>query len=107
MTFFRHHLAQGCKYALLFVGVSAVMGALYGLFGGRLVSPMIFAITLTGIFVVLNFIVALAVGVVNLLFILFNQRNNAMMRYAALSSGFLIVYLLFFAILKVTGVTVF
>ena len=83
------------------------MGALYGLFGGRLISPVIFAVTLTGIFVVLNFIVSSVVGVINLLCTLFNQGNHNMTRYAALSSGFLIIYLLFFATMKVAGVTVF
>lgn len=104
---FRHQFYRGLKYSLLFVAVGAAMGAIYGLFGGRVISPMVFSITLTGIFVVLNFFIALVLGILNFFPALFRRGSASIARYFALSSAFLVIYLLFFAFFRLAEVEVF
>ena len=103
----RQQFYRGLKYSLLFVAVGAVMGAIYGLFGGRVISPVIFSITLTGIFVVLNFFVALVLGILNFFPALFRRGSAGIARYFALSSAFLVVYMLFFAFFRLAEIEVF
>ncbi|MEL7120444.1 MAG: hypothetical protein AAFO07_13420 [Bacteroidota bacterium] len=100
-------VGKGAKYALWFVLLGAVMGLIYGAFGGVLLQPALFSVAITGIMVVLNFIIALIVFLPNVLFMIFKRSSKLIHRYFGLSLGFLIVYLAFFALLKFSGLEVF
>lgn len=97
----------GLKYALLFMGVSAIMGMIYGLFGLTIISPMFFAVALVAIFVILNFPFALIAFVLNIFPSFFKQGSRAVYRYFAYSFAFLIVFMLYFTAIKFSGVEPF
>lgn len=98
----------GLKYALMFMVVAASMGFVYGAFGGVVLAPMLFAITVVGIFSCMNFVIALLVAGIPLLFIsILKKRAPKLVRYFAISLSFFVVYLPFFALLKVLPTKVF
>ncbi|MEL6824456.1 MAG: hypothetical protein AAFP70_22075 [Calditrichota bacterium] len=90
----------GFKYALIFLVVSGVMGAIYGLFGLRFYGPVVFAISLTGIFVILNFPFALIAFLGNVLLMPFSKSSTVISRYFVYSLSFLIVFGVHFVIFK-------
>ena len=107
MKTFKLNFILGFKYALLFLLISAVMGLIYGAFGGRLISPMFVGITYVGIFVILNFFVALILGVVNLIPSAFGKGSTQLSKYFTMSFSFFIVFFSFFLLLKLSGLQVF
>ena len=102
-AYFWRHFTKGCKYALYFMAVAAVMGFIFGAFGGVWLAPAFVAISYVGIFVVLNFSIALILALINLLPTLFNKGSKRLMRYFTYSLAFLMVFLAYFALLKYTG----
>lgn len=107
MAYYFKYLKRGVYYAAIFLLVAGIMGVVYGLFGGVVVGPFFFGITMLSIFVLLNFIVAFIIGVFNMLFAIFKAQSNQLVRYFALSTGFMAVVLLFFAAFKLVSPQVF
>ena len=107
MRYFTIQFLAGLRYAALFLLISALMGMLYGIFGGLLVSAAIIGVTMTGIFVVLNFPVAVLFFIGGIFPVLFGGSNRAGFRYFALSLAFLLVFMLFFGLLKISGLQPF
>jgi hypothetical protein len=102
-SYFGNHFTAGIKYALYFMAVSAVMGFIYGAFGGIWIAPAFVAISYVGIFVTLNFVFALILGVINLFPALFKKGSKRLSRYFSFSLAFLLVFLTYFVILKYSG----
>ena len=107
MGFFIRHFIKGISYAFLFLGISALMGAIYGMFGGLIGPPMVFGTTITGVYVILNFPVATALVTGNLLWAVFAAPNWRITRYFAYSAAFLAVFMAFFGLLKLFGIEPF
>jgi hypothetical protein len=103
----RPNFINGTKYALFFVAVGASMGFLYGIWSGIVYGPMVFAISLTGIFVVLNFPFALILFILNLFPAMFRKASPQLNRYFIYSLAFLLVYLIFFLLFKFLGLKPF
>ncbi|MDN5202769.1 hypothetical protein QQ008_15375 [Fulvivirgaceae bacterium BMA10] len=82
----------GVKYAGIFMVIVSIMGALYGLISGVVFGPAIFAITIVGVFVSMNFAVAIASLVPYLLLVVSKRKARLLARYIALSIGFFIVF---------------
>ncbi|MEM6806744.1 MAG: hypothetical protein AAF696_35410 [Bacteroidota bacterium] len=100
-------ILAGIKYALIFAGIAALMGVIYGAISGIVFVPALFSVTMVGIFATLNFIVALFVFLINLILMIFKKHSAQINRYFGLSLGFIIIYLSFFLLLKVFGIEVF
>lgn len=92
---------KGAKYALIFILVGALMGLFYGIWSGIVIAPIIFAISLTGVFVVLNFPLALILFLLNLFPSVFKKGSARLNRYFIFSLAFLMVYFMFFLLFKV------
>ncbi|MFT3824885.1 MAG: PepSY-associated TM helix domain-containing protein [Chitinophagaceae bacterium] len=106
--YFFTNLQKGFKYALYTLGVTAVMGMLYGLFSGIVIEPAIFGIVFTTYLVIMNFIIALIVFLFNLIFLLpFKKGSRGVLRYFGLSLAFLLIYLVVYLLLMNTGIKVF
>ena len=103
----KHTFLRGMKYAAYFVIIGGAMGIVYGLFGGNVVSPAVATVSLTGVFVVLNFIVAIIISMINLILYIFRASPSWSLRYIIYSTAFLIVFMLFFALLHLLGIEVF
>lgn len=105
---FLANFKAGFRYALWFVLVGLVMGALYGLLSGVIIQPAVFAVTYTTFFVVMNFVVALLVYVINVLFLSpFRKGSRAIVRYFAISLAFVLVFVCSYWLLLNTGMKVF
>ena len=105
---FYTNLKAGFRYALWFVVVGFVMGALYGLFSGVIIQPAVFAVTFTTFVVVMNFVVALLVYAINVvIFSPFRRGSSAIVRYFAISLAFLLVFVASYLLLLNTGMKVF
>ena len=100
MQSFKLQCVKGAKYALIFILAGAFMGFCYGVWSGIVVAPMVFAISLTGVFVVLNFPFALILFLLNLFPTLFKKGSAHLNRYFVFSLVFLLVYSLFFLLFK-------
>lgn len=98
---------RGGRYALWFVLLGAGLGGLYGLLAGYLVGPALFVVVLCGVLAVLNAGVALAVLLLHLVLAPFGHGRRACLEYVVLSGSFLGVYLLFFGLLRGSGLAVF
>lgn len=83
------------------------MGAIFGLFGAAPVVVALFSVSITGVFVILNFLLAFLLWIPNLLLHLFRRSSAGLHRYFGLSFGFLLVYGGYFFLLKVSGIAVF
>lgn len=105
---FMTNLKRGFRYALWVLLITALMGALYGLISGIIIPPAVFAVIYTAVFVILNFVMALAVWVFNLLFLVpFRKGSRGINRYFALSLSFTIVFLASYLLLMNTGMQIF
>lgn len=99
---------SGFKYAAIILAISFVMGALYGLPSGIIIQPAIFVIAFSAVMVCLNFICALLSELFNILFLLpFRKGSHKVTRYFALSTAFLVCYLVVYIVLLNTGLDVF
>lgn len=106
-SFFVSHFIRGSKYALYFMVVAALMGFIYGAIGGIWIAPAFVSVSYVGIFVVINFVFALILGMLNLLPGIFGKGSQRLFRYFTFSLAFLLVFLVYFAILKFSGVGIF
>jgi hypothetical protein len=100
MNTFSYHFIKGIRYAFLFIMLGAVMGAIFGIWSGIVYGPAVFAVSLTGLFVVLNFPISLLLFLLNLLPQLAKKGSSQLNRYFIYSSAFLLVYMLFFFLFK-------
>jgi len=98
---------QGGKYAGWFVLLGAAAGALYGLLGGYVLGPALFVVAFCGVLALLNAGVALGALLLHLLLLPFGHGQRGLVQYVVMSGSFLVVYLLFFALLKLSGWQVF
>ena len=105
---FTANLKLGFKYALWTALLSMLCGAVYGLFAGIVIPPAAYAIVFAVPVVLVNFIVVLAVNVVNVVIALpFKKKFRVLYRYFAFSLAFLVVYLTLYFLLMHTGLKVF
>lgn len=101
-------LKKGFGYAGIVLPLTALSGAIYGLFAGIIVQPMVFAVTFTCILVALNFICALLAELFNVVFLLpFKRGSVRLTRYFALSFSFFVVFLLTYFLVLNTGMKIF
>ena len=101
-------LKKGFGYAGIVLPLTALTGALYGLFAGIVIQPMVFAVAFTCILVALNFICALLAEIFNVLFLLpFKRGSVRLTRYFALSFSFFVVFLLSYFLILNTGMKIF
>jgi len=105
--YFGRHFFLGIRYALYFMAVSAVMGFIYGAFGGIWIAPAFVAVSYVGLIVVINFVFALVLGLLNLLPVIFGKGSKRLFRYFTFSLAFVLVFLAYFALLKFSGLKVF
>lgn len=106
--YFYFSLKKGFRYAFWVVLSSIAIGALYGLPSGIVIQPAVFAIAFTCLLVVINFVVALPVWGINLLFFApFQKGSRGIIRYFAWSFSFLVVYLTCYLLLMNTGLHLF
>ncbi|MCH2043242.1 MAG: hypothetical protein MK212_03820 [Saprospiraceae bacterium] len=98
---------RGLKYALIFMVIAAIMGALFGLISGIILQPAIVSITFVGIFSAINYAVAILSLIPLLVLSLIGKKTVALKRYFALSSGFICVYLPLFILIKYIPVTLY
>lgn len=103
LCYFGNHFVLGAKYALVFMLAAALMGFIYGALGGIWVAPPFVSISYVGIFVVVNFVFALVLGLLNLLLGIFGKGSKRLFRYFTFSLAFALVFLSYFAILKFSG----
>lgn len=106
-SWFTAHVKSGVRYALYFLGIAFVMGLVYGVFGGLVLEPGLFATSLVGIFCIINFPVSILAVLVNLVLALFKKSSPPVYRYFGLSLGFAIVYLAYFYAMHIVHVNVF
>ncbi|MBV7441849.1 hypothetical protein KRX57_10500 [Weeksellaceae bacterium TAE3-ERU29] len=69
------YLLKGFRYAGLFMIVSAVMGGLYGLISGAIIQPAMFAVVVTGAFVMINFVISVLVWIFTLVFYSLGEQS--------------------------------
>lgn len=106
--YFLIQFKSGFKYAAVILVVSFVMGALYGLPSGIVIQPAIFVVAFSCVMVCLNFICALLSELFNVIFLLpFKKGSHKVTRYFALSTAFLVCYLVVYIVLLNTGLEVF
>ncbi|GAB3793816.1 hypothetical protein GCM10028819_06080 [Spirosoma humi] len=104
---FTAQVKAGIRYALFFLIIAFAMGVLFGLFGGLLFQPGLFATSLVGIFCLMNFPFALLAALINLILAAFKRSLQPVYRYFGLSLGFAVVYLLYFYVLHLAHIEVF
>jgi len=107
MNYFAKNFLLGFKYAGYFIVIAALMGAIYGVFGGRIISPMFVGVAYLGIFVLLNLPFAIIAGFINIFPSLFKKGRPRMTRYVAMSLSFSMVFLSYFLLIKYSGIQVF
>ncbi|MEM7660323.1 MAG: hypothetical protein AAF399_29730 [Bacteroidota bacterium] len=98
---------RGLIYALYFMLIAAVMGAVYGLISGVILQPALFSVAMVGVFVSVNAVIALLLALPMLGFRIFGRKMVAGERYLTFSLAFLVVFLPYFAVLKVLPFAVF
>lgn len=92
--YFGYYFRKGAWYAVLLLVAAFVSGALYGLVSGIIIQPALFAVLYTGICVIVNFIIALLVFIVNLLFLApFKRSKRNTFKYFSLSLALVLVFL--------------
>ncbi|WP_076382943.1 PepSY-associated TM helix domain-containing protein [Filimonas lacunae] len=101
--YFGKQLKKGLVYAGWFMLISAIMGAVYGLFAGMPLQPAVFSIAFSTTLVVLNGVVALLCMVVQLLLWPFKRSSRSLNRYLALSLGFVLAFVPVYFLLLNTG----
>lgn len=104
---FLSQVVRGMRYALFFMVIGFFMGALYGVFAGLIMVPGMFAVSIIGLFCILNFLVALPVLTGNLLFLIFKRASQPVFLYTGLSTGFAVVFFAFFYIIHLLDLSIF
>lgn len=105
--FMWHSAKRGVRYASWFVLLGAGMGALYGLLTGYVLAPALFVVVFCGVLVLLNVLPTIMVLLLNLLLAPFGGARRTRVQYVVMSLSFLAVYLLVFALLKLSGAQIF
>ena len=106
--YFLIQFKSGFKYAIVILLISFMMGALYGLPSGIIIQPAIFVMAFSCVMVCLNFICASLSETFNILFLLpFKKGSHKITRYFALSTAFLVCYLVVYMVLLNTGLEIF
>lgn len=100
-------IKRGLKYGMVFMAVSAVMGFLYGLFGGLFLQPALVAFTCVGVFAAIFFILSLIALVPALLMKLAGVSISKYLIFLGISIGFVLVYLPFFILIKMLPYTLY
>lgn len=91
--YFAYQFKKGLKYALLILACTFVSGALYGLFSGVIIQPALFGVLYTGITIGVNFVIALLVFILTLIFLApFRKAGKGVWKYFALSLAFALVF---------------
>lgn len=91
--YFGFNFKLGSKYALLLLVAVAACGGLYGMLSGRILPPAAFAVIFVGVLVIINFLVACAALLFNIVFLGIPRKGfRPMWRYFALSLGFFLVF---------------
>jgi hypothetical protein len=104
--FFRQFL-NGVGYAMIFLLSGGLMGLIYGLFGAKLLSSALAVMSISGLLVILNFPFAALLLIFHLILSLFNKGSRLAIRYFALSTAFLLVYIHFYFILRLSEIQPF
>ncbi|MGM9477316.1 PepSY-associated TM helix domain-containing protein [Pedobacter sp. GSP4] len=106
--YFLINFKSGLKYALIILPISFLMGALYGLPSGIVIQPAAFVVAFSCVMVCLNFICALLSEIFNILFLWpFKKGSHKITRYFALSTAFLVCYVVVYMALFNTGFEIF
>lgn len=99
---------SGLKYGFIFMGASGLMGALYGIWSGIVFEPAVFAITIVGVFVAMNFSVSLLACIPWGIGRIVSKNNLSLLsKYIGLSFGFFTVFFPYFILLKLIPFTPF
>lgn len=95
-AFTKFYLKKGLKYALMTLATAFVSGILYGAISGIIWQPALVGVIYIGITVLLNFLVALAVIIFNMIFVFpFRRTYKPVYKYFLLSMVFTVVFLPF------------
>lgn len=106
--YFVLNLKKGFKYAAWLVVLGLLMGALYGLIRGIVIQPAVFTLMFATVLVVLNFVIALIVWILNTsLLAPFRKASRGVIRYFALSLSFVVVFMGVYLLLTNIGVRFF
>ncbi len=103
----KHDIRDGLRYAAWIALVAAAMGGLYGLLGATPWQPMVYTVLLVGTLAMLNALVALLVGLVQLGLWWSGRRPHGVQRYLGLSLGFGIVFGAIFLVVGPFGDMIF
>ncbi|MDF2456743.1 MAG: PepSY protein [Cytophagaceae bacterium] len=106
-VYFIQNLRKGFQYALWFVGVGTLMGALYGLIAGIVLQPAAFMLAFLCVLVSANFVIALLTFIVHLILAIFKKGSRSLIRYFALSLSFFLVFFAVHCLLFATGMNIF
>ncbi len=90
----------GLKYGLIFLVGAVAMGFIYGLIGGVILQPILFSIAAVGIFSSINFIFSVVSLFVGLALYIAGKNPVVICKYVTISFAFMLVYLIFFLIVK-------
>tara|TARA_B100000686_G_C16383956_1_gene758955 strand:+ start:264 stop:581 length:318 start_codon:yes stop_codon:yes gene_type:complete len=90
----------GLKYGLIFLIGAVAMGFIYGLIGGVIFQPILFSIAAVGIFSSINFIFSVVSLFVGLALYIVGKNPAVICKYFTISFAFMLVYLIFFLIVK-------
>jgi len=92
--YFGFYFKKGIRYALLLLAAAFAAGALYGLISEIIIQPALFSVLYTGICIIVNFIIALLVFIINLLFFApFKRSKRNTFKYFSVSLAFVLVFL--------------
>lgn len=106
--YFIQTMKSGFGYALWFILISAVMGALYGVISGIVIQPAVFTIAFCTILIAMNFAVSVICILFNTIFLLpFRKSSRSIIRYFALSLSFMLIHAAAYILLLNTGMEIF
>lgn len=107
-TSFTFRLKRGFKYALLFIGLTVLMGTLYGLISGLPIRPGLAAMAFLTTLIQVNLALAVVCFLIYaLLYYPFGKRSRIWPGYLAWSLPFALVYGLFYHLCFNTGLSIF
>lgn len=92
--YFTYYFKKGFKYALMLLAAAFLSGALYGVISGIVLQPGFFAVLYAGISITVNFVIALLVTIIVLIFLApFKKGGRSVYKYFSISLAFLLVFL--------------
>lgn len=106
--YFFYQLEAGFRYAAWMLLIIGVMGILYGMFSGIIWQPAVFGIAFTTVLILINFIIASAGLLFNIVFLAtFKKGKRILVKYFSISLGFCITFLIAYFLLLNTGINIF